>query len=297
MRSISTTAPPSSRAGSYRCDVAVLLRRDRHAQSVHSFGQRAKAAVERPRRQVAELIMRQTARSFSFRAAPKPITCLCVARGSAWRHGRHIITTKIEHPAVLATCEYLEQSGFRITYLPVSNTGRISVDDLHAALTVDTILVSVMHANNETGTIQPIEEIAQVVAAARDRGAAHLHFHSDAVQSAGKVAIDVKKLMVDLLSVSAHSSMDPRASARFTFARACGCRALYAAITSETGGRTENVPGIVEWDAQPRSRANGSLRAGTDAQARDHLERRSPREFPTCELMETPGIACPTSRT
>src|SRR5215467_12984092 len=142
-----------------------------NAQSVHSFGQRAKAAVERARRQVASLIG----------AAPTEIVFVSggteadnlALRGIALAHrdhGRHIITTKIEHPAVLATCEALETAGYRVTYLPVSHKGLISTAELRDALEDDTILVTIMMVNNETGTIQPIEEIAQIVTEARGRG-------------------------------------------------------------------------------------------------------------------------------
>src|SRR5262249_49896889 len=135
-----------------------------NAQSVHAFGQRARTAVEAARRQVAMLIG----------AAPGEIVFVSggteadnlAIRGIADAHqasGRHIITTKIEHPAALATCEALEQQGFRVTYLPVTRAGLIDLAELRNAITDETILISVMHANNETGTIQPIEEISAIV--------------------------------------------------------------------------------------------------------------------------------------
>src|SRR6185503_9158415 len=154
-----------------------------NAQSTHSFGQRAKAAVERARREVAALI----------NAAPSEIVFVAggteadnfAIRGIAEAHherGNHIITTKIEHPAVLATCEALERNGFRVTYLPVTRGGIVSPDDVRAAISDDTILLSIMHANNETGTVQPVEEISEIVREARERGLKHLRFHTDAVQ-------------------------------------------------------------------------------------------------------------------
>ena len=147
-----------------------------NAQSVHSFGQRAKAAVEKARRDLAALI----------NAAPGEIVFLSggteadnlAIRGVAEAHrdkGRHIITSRIEHPAVLATCEALAASGFRVTYLPVTPEGLVSVNDVRSALTEETILISVMHSNNETGTIQPIEEIGRLVCGgARARAKASL---------------------------------------------------------------------------------------------------------------------------
>src|SRR6185503_16725593 len=136
-----------------------------NAQSVHSFGQRAKTAIESARRQVAALINAAPA-EIVFVSGGTEADNLAI-RGIAEAHqayGRHIITTKIEHPAILATCEAFENAGSRVTYLPVSRDGLVSVDDVRQAITDDTILISVMLANNETGTIQPIEDIAGIVA-------------------------------------------------------------------------------------------------------------------------------------
>jgi len=135
-----------------------------NAQSVHGFGQRAKSLVERARREVAALI----------NAAPGEIVFVAggteadnlAIRGIAAAHAEsapHLITTQIEHPAVLATCQALEQSGAQVTYLPVGENGVINVDDVRAAITDRTVLISVMHANNETGAIQPVEAIAEIV--------------------------------------------------------------------------------------------------------------------------------------
>ncbi|TIT18518.1 MAG: aminotransferase class V-fold PLP-dependent enzyme, partial [Mesorhizobium sp.] len=123
----------------------------------------------------------------------------------ALRHkGEHIVTTTVEHPAILAPCRFLEQLGAAVTYVPVDSTGRVDPDDVRRAITSRTILISVMHANNEVGTIQPIEEIGAV---ARERG---VRFHTDAAQSVGKIASKVDTLGVDLLTIAGHKLYAPK---------------------------------------------------------------------------------------
>jgi cysteine desulfurase len=249
-----------------------------NAQSVHSFGQRAKAAVERARRQVAGLIG----------AAPAEIVFLSggteadnlAIRGIAHahrEHGGHIISTKIEHPAVLSTCEALESEGFSVTYLPVSPSGLVSIDDLREAIRDDTILISVMHANNETGTVQPIEQIGRIVAEAREAGHKHLHLHTDAVQSAGKIPVDVRGLGVDLLSLSAHKIHGPKGIGALYIKKGTRLAKLLHGGHHERDRRpgTENVPGIVGFGlaAELASRTLAE-RAGSMQQQRDYLERK-----------------------
>ena len=247
-----------------------------NAQSVHSFGQRAKAAVEKGRRQVAELINASPTEIVFVSGGTEADNLAVRGIAEAHReHGRHIITTKIEHPAVLATCQSLEQAGFRVSYLPVSSSGRVSVDEVRAAIGNDTILISVMHANNETGTIQPIEDIAAVVGEARARGAAHLHLHTDAVQSAGKIAVDVKRLGVDLLSLSGHKIHGPKGVGSLYVRKGVRLAKLLYGGHHERDRRagTENVPGIVGLGcAAELARIQLSERRARMLELRDYLE-------------------------
>ncbi|HWP43363.1 MAG TPA: cysteine desulfurase family protein [Blastocatellia bacterium] len=248
-----------------------------NAQSVHSFGQRAKAAVEEARRQVAALVG----------ASPPEITFVSggteadnlAIRGVAGAYkdqGRHIITTKIEHPAVLATCEALENEGFRVTRLPVGRNGIVRPEDVRAAIDDETILISVMHANNETGAIQPIEEIGELVAEARAAGRAHLHFHTDAVQSAGKIPVDVRELKVDLLSISAHKFHGPKGIGALYVRKGVRLAKLLYGGRHERDRRagTENVPAIVGFGraAEP-ARIHLDERMERMRELRDLLER------------------------
>ena len=248
-----------------------------NAQSVHSFGQRAKAAVERARRQVAQLINASPTEIVFVSGGTEADNLALRGIAEAHReHGRHIITTKIEHPAVLATCQSLEQAGFRVSYLPVSSSGRVSIDEVRAAIGNDTILISVMHANNETGTIQPIEEIAAVVSEAHARGAAHLHLHTDAVQSAGKIAVDVKELGVDLLSLSGHKIHGPKGVGSLYVRKGVRSAKLFYGGHHERDRRagTENVPGIVGFGcAAELARVQLAERQARMLELRDYLER------------------------
>jgi cysteine desulfurase len=248
-----------------------------NAQSVHSFGQRAKAAVEKARREVAALI----------NASPGEVVFVAggteadnfAIRGIAGAHsksGNHIITTKIEHPAVLATCEALERAGFRVTYLPVSAGGLVAADDVRRAIEEGTILVSIMHANNETGAIQPIEEVAGIVAEARARGLNRLHFHTDAVQSVGKIPVDVKRLGVDMLSLSGHKFHGPKGVGALFIKKGTRLTKLLYGGHHERDRRagTENVPAIVGLGrAAKLARVQLEERAARMRELRDRLER------------------------
>ena len=182
-----------------------------NASSVHFFGQEARAAVDRARREVAALIA----------ARPNEIVLLSggteannlAIRGIAettLSHGRHIITSAIEHSAVRGVCDALEKRGWEITRLPVYDDGIIRMEDVRAALRPDTVLITVMLANNEIGTIQPVAEIGALVREERARGQRHLFLHTDAVQGAGRMPVDVEALGCDLLSMSAHKLNAPK---------------------------------------------------------------------------------------
>jgi hypothetical protein len=162
----------------------------------YKLGRDAKKAVEEARANVAQLINADT-REIIFTSGGTESDNMAI-KGAALKFedkGKHIITTEIEHPAVLRTCEFLETRGFEVTYLPVQENGIINIDDLKNAIREDTILISIMHANNEIGTIQPIEEVGKI---AKENG---ILFHCDAVQSVGKIPVDVKAANIDLLSI------------------------------------------------------------------------------------------------
>ena len=210
--------------------------------SIHSRGAASRTAVEAARRKVAQ-VLNCTARRVVFTSSGSEANNLAI-KGVAFAAGsvrRHVITSSVEHPAVLNTCRALEPHGFELTILPVDGTGMVDVDTLRAALRPDTALVSIMTANNEVGTIQPIAELA---ALAHEYGAL---FHTDAVQGLGKIGLDVEELGVDLLSMSAHKVHGPKGVGALYIRKGVELSPLVHGGGQERSLRsgTENVPGIV----------------------------------------------------
>jgi cysteine desulfurase len=213
-----------------------------NASSLHSFGLEARAALEESREKVARLLGADP-EEIIFTSGGTESDNLAL-KGIAYRNrseGRHIVTTAIEHPAVLEVCRELEREGFQVTYLPVDHDGLVDPSALESALRKDTILISVMHANNEIGTIQPLEKIGQI-AEERD-----IYFHTDAVQTAGKIPSRVKDLRADLLSLSAHKLYGPKGIGALYVRKGSRIQSIMQGGGHERGMRsgTENVAGIV----------------------------------------------------
>src|SRR6185503_5227937 len=219
-----------------------------NASSVHLFGQEARAAVDRARRQVASLIGARANEvvftSGGTEANNLAIQGICHA---AEPHGRHIITSAIEHPSVRGPIEVLEKAGWEVTRLPVYEDGIVRIEDVRTALRTETIPISVMLANNEIGTIQPVAEIGALVSEVRRNGNRHLKFHTDAVQAAGRISIDVDSIGCDLLTLSAHKIYAPKGIGALFVRRGTRLRAQQVGGHQERERRagTEPVASIV----------------------------------------------------
>lgn len=210
--------------------------------SIHSFGREVKKSVDEARQQLASLLNANSNEIF-FTSGGTEADNLAL-KGLAFanrKKGNHIITTCIEHHAILHTCDYLEKNGFTVTYLPVDENAMVRLEDVKKAITDKTILISVMFANNEVGTIQPIKEIGQL---AREKG---IYFHTDAVQAVGNYPIDVKEYSIDLLTLSAHKFHGPKGIGALYIRRGVRIDAVQHGGGQERSLRagTENVPGIV----------------------------------------------------
>lgn len=210
--------------------------------SIYKFAQSNKVAVEKGREQVAKAINAVTNEIYFTAGGSESDNWAIKGIAESYSSkGKHIITTAIEHHAVLHTCEYLESKGYEITYLPVDEYGMVSVDELKNAIREDTILISVMFANNEIGTIQPIAEIGAI---AREKG---IIFHTDAVQAVGHVPVDVKAMNIDLLSMSGHKFYGPKGVGAMFIRKGIKINPYIHGGAQERRRRagTENVPGIV----------------------------------------------------
>ena len=210
--------------------------------SIHSTGRDAHKAVDAARRQVAAAINADPAEIYFTAGGSESDNWAIKGTAFAKRDkGNHIITTAIEHHAVLHTCQWLEKQGFEVTYLPVDENGLVSVEDVEKAITDKTILISIMAANNEIGTIEPIAEIG---ALARSRG---ILFHTDAVQAVGAIPLDVKAMNIDMLSMSGHKFHGPKGIGALYIRKGVRLDTLIAGGAQERGKRagTENLSGIV----------------------------------------------------
>ncbi len=208
--------------------------------SGYVYGQRAKEAVVKAREQVAALIGAAPDEIVFTSGGSESDNQAIIGAALANREkGKHIITSCIEHPAVMNTCRYLEERlGFKVTYLPVDTYGLVSPESVKKAITRETILITIMHANNEVGTIEPIEEIGTI---ARERG---ILFHTDAAQSCGKITVDVSQLNVDLLAIAGHKLYAPKGIGALYIKKGTGIDSFIHGAGQESGRRagTENVP-------------------------------------------------------
>ena len=243
-----------------------------NASSIHWFGQKAKAAIDDARSQVADLIGAQTA-EIVFLGGGTEADNLAI-RGiaeSQQSRGRHIITSRIEHHATLNTCKDLEKKGFELSWIGVGTEGLIDPDEVRRTLRPDTILISIMHANNEIGTIQPVEEIGRM---AEESG---VYLHSDGVQAAGKIPVDVRGLGVHLYSLSSHKIHGPKGVGALYIRKGTPLRPIMTGGGHERNRRagTENVAGIVGFGEAARlARENLAADMVRVAELRDSMEER-----------------------
>ena len=213
-----------------------------NASTLYKLGRDGKRAMENARAQVASIIGAEP-KDIIFTSGGTESDNIAI-KGTVYKlknKGRHIITSNIEHPAVHETCKYLEKNGFEVTYVPVGTNGLLKASDVEAAIKDDTILITVMHANNEIGTIQPIAEIGKI---AHENG---ILFHTDAVQSVGKIPVDVNALNVDMLSISSHKLYGPKGIGALYIKKGVRLEPIIHGGGHERGLRpgTENVPAIV----------------------------------------------------
>lgn len=218
-----------------------------NASSFHSFGREANTALTVSRAKTAALLNAEPDELIFTGCGTESDNIAIFGILNAYGKKGHIITSKVEHHAVLYSCRYLQDQGYKITFVGVDKDGRVSSEDVIKAVRDDTLLITIMHANNEVGAIQPIEEIAAALKEINRQRKDKIYFHTDAVQSAGKMPLDVKKLGVDLLSVSAHKFHGPKGIGALYIKKGTNIKPVMFGGHHESGLRpgTENIPSIV----------------------------------------------------
>ncbi len=250
--------------------------------SIYSLGTESKRAVSTVREQIAESIGAAANEIYFTAGGTESDNWAIKATAEAYaQKGKHIITSAIEHHAVLHTCEYLEKRGYEVTYVGVDENGILKLDELERAIRPDTVLISVMFANNEIGTIQPIKEIGRI---AKEHG---VLFHTDAVQAYGQLPINVDEYQIDMLSASAHKLNGPKGIGFLYIRKGLKTRSFIHGGAQERSRRagTENVPGIVGFGAaSARAMARMEEKTKKEIELRDYLIRRIEEEIPYCRL-------------
>lgn len=262
--------------------------------SVYDFAGKSKDAVTKGREQIANVLGAQKEEIYFTAGGSEADNWALKATFEAYKSkGNHIITTKIEHHAILHTCEYLEKErGAKITYLDVDENGVVKLDELEKAITPETILISVMFANNEIGTLQPIKEIGMI---AKEHG---ILFHTDAVQAFGQVPINVDELGIDMLSSSGHKLNGPKGIGFLYIRKGVKIRSFVHGGAQERKRRagTENVPGIVGFGvAAERAMHSMADRTAKEVLVRDHLISRITSEIPYVKLNGHPKKRLPNN--
>ena len=250
--------------------------------SIYSLGTESKKVVSEVRESIAKSLGAANNEIYFTAGGSEADNWAIKATAEAYaQKGKHIITSAIEHHAVLHTCEYLEKRGFEVTYVGVDENGILKLDELEKAIRPDTILISVMFANNEIGTIQPIKEIGRI---AKEHG---ILFHTDAVQAYGQLPINVDEYQIDMLSASAHKLNGPKGIGFLYIRKGLKTRSFIHGGAQERSRRagTENVPGIVGLGAaSARAFSRMEEKTKKEIELRDYLIRRIEEEVPYCRL-------------
>ena len=261
--------------------------------SIYEIGQRSREAITTAREQIAGVLGARTEEIYFTAGGSEADNWALKAAFEAYSgKGGHIITTKIEHHAILHTCEYLEKKGAEITYLDVDENGLIDLDELQKAIRPDTILISIMFANNEIGTIEPVKEIGMI---AKEHG---ILFHTDAVQAFGQVPIDVDDMNIDMLSSSAHKINGPKGIGFLYIRKGVKIRSFVHGGAQERKRRagTENVPAIVGYGvAAKRAAETMEERTAKERKLRDYFIERVQKEIPYVKLNGHPQKRLPNN--